>query len=67
MMNHKDGGKTKQTPYPLSFNLRVFAKKRVVHLVKIGWWRQSVVKYLKRSTNFVGQSTNIVRNNNEAF
>jgi hypothetical protein len=28
MMNHKDGGKTKQTPSPLSFNLRVFAKKK---------------------------------------
>jgi hypothetical protein len=50
MMHHKDGGKTKQTLAPLSFNLEVFEKMRVVHLVKIKWWRQSTVKYLKRST-----------------
>jgi hypothetical protein len=55
MMHHKDGGKTKQTLAPLLFNLQVFEKKmRVVHPMKIEWWRQSTVKYLKRSTNLVG-------------
>jgi hypothetical protein len=54
MMHHKDGGKTKQILAPLLFNLEVFEKMRVVHPVKIEWWRQSTVKYLKRSTNLVG-------------
>jgi hypothetical protein len=65
MMHHKDGGKTKQTPAPLSFNLRVFEKSCPSH--EIEWWRQSTVKYLKRSTNLVGQSAKTMSNNNDDF